>query len=205
MAKLKENTIEIFDRDIYGKVNKSKGVKQQFNSLIQRMKELDKKIEYYRGQDDYAEVTKLKHEQRELEKEIVEVDEQIKTSDYSITDDEFKAFYDAYDDEMTDIKKAHEQYRKEMKAKLQEVASTYRKMIENKNEGGRRISRLRFVKQEQQHPSNVHNQYKGQILADEVEIGGNTTPRDYSWLLEDMLKEESLKDFQKYHFGKEKW
>ena len=38
-----------------------------------------------------------------------------------------------------------------MENKLQEVAATYRKMIENKNEGGRRISRLRYVKQEQQH------------------------------------------------------
>lgn len=58
-----------------------------------------------------------------------------------------------------------------MKDKLQEVAATYRKMIENKNEGGRRISRLRYVKQEQKHPSNIHNQYKGQMLADEVKIG----------------------------------
>ena len=41
------------------------------------------------------------------------------------------------------------------------------------------------------------------MLADEVKKG-NTTPRDYSWLLEDMLKKESLED-QKYHFGKEKW
>ena len=90
-----------------------------------------------------------------------------------------------------------------MENKLQEVAATYRKMIENKNEGGRRISRLRYVKQEQQHPSNIHNRYKGQILANEVEIGGKTTPRDYSWLLEDMLKRGAIRGLQKYHSARE--
>lgn len=202
---VKENSISIFDKKIYSKRLRAKEVQQQYNQLVDRIKRISAKITHCQNQDGFAEATKLKRHQANLEQELLEVDEQLKTSDYSVADDEFTAFYEAYKEEMTDIKKAHEQYRKEMKAKLQEVASTYRKMIENKNEGGRRISRLRYVKQEQQHPSNIHNQYKGQMLADEVEIGGNTTPRDYAWLLEDMLKEESLEDFQKYHFGKEKW
>ncbi|AYU54947.1 hypothetical protein [Staphylococcus debuckii] len=203
--KVKENSISIFDKQIYGKRLRAKEVQQKYNQLVDRIKKINAKITHCQNQDEYAEATKLKRHQANLEQELLEVDEQLKTSDYSITDDEFTEFYGTYEDEMTDIKKAHEQYRKEMKAQLQEVASTYRKMIENKNEGGRRISRLRYVKQEQQHPSNIHNQYKGQMLADEVEIGGNTTPRDYAWLLEDMLKEESLEDFQKYHSGKKKW
>lgn len=202
---VKENSISIFDKQIFGKRLRAKEVQQQYNQLVDRIKKINAKITNYQQQDEFAEATKLKRHQDNLEQELLEVDEQLKTSDYSVADDEFTAFYEAYKDEMTDIKKAHEQYRKEMKAQLQEVASTYRKMIENKNEGGRRISRLRYVKQEQQHPSNIHNQYKGQMLADEVKIGGNTTPRDYSWLLEDMLKEESLEDFQKYHLGKKKW
>lgn len=202
---VKENSISIFDKQIFGKRLRAKEVQQQYNQLVDRIKKINAKITNYQQQDEFAEATKLKRHQDNLEQELLEIDEQLKTSDYSVAHDEFTAFYEAYKDEMTDIKKAHEQYRKEMKAQLQEVASTYRKMIENKNEGGRRISRLRYVKQEQQHPSNIHNQYKGQMLADEVKIGGNTTPRDYSWLLEDMLKEESLEDFQKYHLGKKKW
>ncbi|MCY1598003.1 hypothetical protein [Staphylococcus pettenkoferi] len=202
---VKENSISIFDKQIFGKRLRAKEVQQQYNQLVDRIKKINAKITNYQQQDEFAEATKLKRHQDNLEQELLEIDEQLKTSDYSVADDEFTTFYEAYKDEMTDIKKAHEQYRKEMKAQLQEVASTYRKMIENKNEGGRRISRLRYVKQEQQHPSNIHNQYKGQMLADEVKIGGNTTPRDYSWLLEDMLKEESLEDFQKYHLGKKKW
>lgn len=186
---VKENSISIFDEQIYGKRLRAKEVQKQYDQLVDRIKKNNAKIMHYQHQDEFAEATKLKRQQADLEQELLEIDEQLKTSDYSITDDEFTSFYDAYDSEMKDIKKAHEQYRKEMENKLQEVAATYRKMIENKNEGGRRISRLRYVKQEQQHPSNIHNRYKGQILANEVEIGGKTTPRDYSWLLEDMLKE----------------
>ncbi|WFG83429.1 hypothetical protein NUT44_13305 [Staphylococcus haemolyticus] len=63
------------------------------------------------------------------------------------------------------------------------------------------VYHITLCKQEQKHPSNIHNQYKGQMLADEVKIGGKQR-LNYSWLLEDMLKEESLEDFQKYHFGK---
>lgn len=201
MSKIvKENSISIFDKQIYGKRLRAKEVQQKYNQLVDRIKKINAKITNYQQQDEFAEATKLKRHQDNLEQELLEVDEQLKTSDYSITDDEFAEFYGAYEDEMESIKKTHEQ-----KAQLQEAAATYRKMIENKNEGGRRISRLRYVKQEQQYPSNIHNQYKGQMLADEIKIGGNTTPRDYAWLLEDMLKEESLEDFQKYHFGKEKW
>ena len=47
----------------------------------------------------------MKRQQADLEQELLKVDEQLKTSDYSITDDEFTAFYDAYDSEMKDIKK----------------------------------------------------------------------------------------------------
>lgn len=92
-----------------------------------------------------------------------------------------------------------------MENKLQEVAATYRKMIENKMKVADVYHDYAMLNKSSSTPSNIHNRYKGQILANEVEIGGKTTPRDYSWLLEDMLKEESLEDLQKYHFGKEKW
>ncbi|MCE3400158.1 hypothetical protein LCC45_22645, partial [Staphylococcus aureus] len=140
--------------------------------------------------DEFAEATKLKNLQSDLEQELLKLDEQLKTSDYSITDDEFTSFYDAYDSEMKDIEKTHEQYRKEMKNKLQEVATIYRKMIENKNEAGRRISRERYVKQEKNNPGNIHNRYKGQMLAHEINLGDGdkyneqTTPRGYAWRVE---------------------
>ena len=134
---VKENSISIFDKQIFGKRLRAKEVQQQYNQLVDRIKKINAKITNYQQQDEFAEATKLKRHQDNLEQELLEIDEQLKTSDYSVADDEFTAFYEAYKDEMTDIKKAHEQYRKEMKAQLQEVASTYRKMIENKNEGGR--------------------------------------------------------------------
>ena len=58
-----------------------------------------------------------------------------------------------------------------MKDKLQEVAATYRKMIENKNEGGRRISRLRYVKQEQKHLVTFTINTKGKCLLMKLKLG----------------------------------
>ena len=89
-----------------------------------------------------------------------------------------------------------------MKNKLQEVATIYRKMIENKNEAGRRISRERYVKQEKNNPGNIHNRYKGQMLAHEINLGDGdkyneqTTPRGYAWRVEQALDAVSRDEFQ---------
>ena len=162
---VQDKTINIFDNQIYDKGVKAKEVKQKYHQITKRIKQINGKITHYQNNDEFAEATKLKRQQADLEQELLKLDEQLKTSDYSITDDEFTSFYDAYDSEMKDIEKTHEQYRKEMKNKLQEVATIYRKMIENKNEAGRRISRERYVKQEKNNPGNIHNRYKGQMLA----------------------------------------
>lgn len=208
---VKENSISIFDEQIYGKRLRAKEVQKQYDQLVDRIKKNNAKIMHYQHQDEFAEATKLKRQQSDLEQELLKLDEQLKTSDYSITDDEFTSFYDAYDSEMKDIEKTHEQYRKEMKNKLQEVATIYRKMIENKNEAGRRISRERYVKQEKNNPGNIHNRYKGQMLAHEINLGDGdkyneqTTPRGYAWRVEQALDAVSRDEFQKYHYGKKQW
>lgn len=208
---VKENSISIFDEQIYGKRLRAKEVQKQYDQLVDRIKKNNAKIMHYQHQDEFAEATKLKRQQADLEQELLKLDEQLKTSDYSITDDEFTSFYDAYDSEMKDIEKTHEQYRKEMKNKLQEVATIYRKMIENKNEAGRRISRERYVKQENNNPGNIHNRYKGQMLAHEINLGDGdkyneqTTPRGYAWRVEQALDAVSRDEFQKYHYGKKQW
>lgn len=208
---VKENSISIFDEQIYGKRLRAKEVQKQYDQLVDRIKKNNAKIMHYQHQDEFAEATKLKRQQADLEQELLKLDEQLKTSDYSITDDEFTSFYDAYDSEMKDIEKTHEQYRKEMKNKLQEVATIYRKMIENKNEAGRRISRERYVKQEKNNPGNIHNRYKGQMLAHEINLGDGdkyneqTTPRGYAWRVEQALDAVSRDEFQKYHYGKKQW
>lgn len=208
---VQDNTINIFDNQIYDKGVKAKEIKQKYHQLTKRIKQINGKITHYQNNDEFAEATKLKRQQADLEQELLKLDEQLKTSDYSITDDEFTSFYDAYDSEMKDIEKTHEQYRKEMKNKLQEVATIYRKMIENKNEAGRRISRERYVKQEKNNPGNIHNRYKGQMLAHEINLGDGdkyneqTTPRGYAWRVEQALDAVSRDEFQKYHYGKKQW
>ena len=208
---VQDKTINIFDNQIYDKGVKAKEVKQKYHQITKRIKQINGKITHYQNNDEFAEATKLKRQQADLEQELLKLDEQLKTSDYSITDDEFTSFYAAYDTEMKDIEKTHEQYRKEMKNKLQEVATIYRKMIENKNEAGRRISRERYVKQEKNNPGNIHNRYKGQMLAHEINLGDGdkyneqTTPRGYAWRVEQALDAVSRDEFQKYHYGKKQW
>lgn len=102
---VKENSISIFDEQIYGKRLRAKEVQKQYDQLVDRIKKNNAKIMHYQHQDEFAEATKLKRQQADLEQELLEIDEQLKTSDYSITDDEFTSFYDAYDSEMKDIKK----------------------------------------------------------------------------------------------------
>jgi vacuolar-type H+-ATPase subunit I/STV1 len=208
---VQDNTITIFDNGIYDKGVKAKEVKQKYNDLTDRIKQLNAKITYYQNNDEFAEATKLKRLQSDLEQELMEVDAQLNSSDYKVTDEEFNQFYDSYKAEMSEFEANHQKLAKEMNKKLEEVADVYQAMIENKNEAGRRISRERYVKQEKNNPGNIHNQYKGQMLDHEINLGdGNkydeqTTPRGYAWKLEKALDAVSRDEFQKYHYGKKQW
>lgn len=102
---VQDKTINIFDNQIYDKGVKAKEVKQKYHQITKRIKQINGKITHYQNNDEFAEATKLKRQQADLEQELLKLDEQLKTSDYSITDDEFTSFYDAYDSEMKDIEK----------------------------------------------------------------------------------------------------
>jgi len=208
---VQDNTINIFDNQIYDKGVKAKEVKQKYHQLTNRIKQINSKITHYQNNDEFAEATKLKSLQSDLEQELIEVDEQLNSSDYKVTEEEFEQFYKAYNKEMTGFKDEHQKLAKEMQDKLQDVVKVYRKMIENKNEAGRRISRERYVKQEKNNPGNIHNQYKGQMLVHEINLGDGdkydeqSTPRGYAWKLEKALDAVSRDEFQKYHYGKKQW
>src|SRR5688500_88052 len=139
MAKtVQDNTINIFDNQIYGKGDKAKAVKQKYQQLTKRSKKLNSKITHYQNNDKFAEeATKIKRLQSDLEHELSEVDEQLNSSDYKVTEEEFDQFYKAYNKEMTGFKDEHQKLAKEMQNKLQDVVKVYCKMIENKNEAGR--------------------------------------------------------------------
>lgn len=209
MAKtVQDNTINIFDNAIYNKGVRSKKLKQEYNQLTERIKDISHKIEYYRKNDDYAEATKLKKEQSDLENELVELDDKLNEENFKVTDEEFKQFYKAYNEEMSEFKAAHQKLVEEMNNKLKEVADIYRKMVENKNEAGRRVSREQYVKQEKLAPNATYNHYKGQIFDHEVNLDKDkhdTTPRGYAWKLEKKLGAVSRDEFQKYHYGHKQW
>ncbi|PTJ78822.1 hypothetical protein [Staphylococcus kloosii] len=208
---VQDNTINIFDNQIYDKGVKAKEVKQKYNDLTDRIKQLNAKITHYQNNDEFAEATKLKRLQSDLESDLVAVDEQLNTDDYKVTNDEFNSFYNAYREEMSAFKDEHQKLKQEMNKQLQSVAETYQKMVENKNDAGRRISRERFVKQERVEPNSISNRYKGQMLAHEVNLGDGdkyneqTTPRGYAWQLEEALKNVVQKEFQQYHYGHKQW
>ncbi|MGI2289998.1 hypothetical protein ACQ3G9_12375, partial [Staphylococcus cohnii] len=90
---VEDNTINIFDNQIYDKGVKAKEVKQKYQQLTNRIKQLNSKITHYQNNDEFAEATKLKNLQSDLEQELIEVDEQLNSSDYKVTEEEFDQFY----------------------------------------------------------------------------------------------------------------
>ena len=98
---VQDNTINIFDNQIYDKGVKAKEIKQKYHQLTNRIKQLNSKITHYKNNDEFAEATKLKSLQSDLEQELIEVDEQLNSSDYKVTEEEFDQFYKAYNKEMT--------------------------------------------------------------------------------------------------------
>lgn len=205
MAKLKETAIQIFDNQIHDKANRTKEKRNEYNQIAEQLKELDIKIDYHKRNGDYGMVTKLKREQEELENQMLEVDEVLNSHKFKITDDEFQSFDNAYQEEVKLLSDEHEQLHKEMEDKLKDVAKTYRKLVNVKNEAGRRISRKQFVDKEKVSPGDNTNLYKGQIRANEVDLGDQSTERDYSWRLDDLLHNETLEAFQQYYYNKKVW
>ncbi|UTI85167.1 hypothetical protein NIT60_14940 [Mammaliicoccus sciuri] len=96
MKKLQEKSIEIFANGIYGKVEKAKSLKREHDDKIDDLKALDNKIDYHRRNDDYAEVTRLKREQKALEDKIEVLDNRLKEEDYSILEDDYISFYGSF-------------------------------------------------------------------------------------------------------------
>lgn len=211
MAKIKEQAIEIFDNEIYAKSLKSKELNKDYNNLTSQLRDLDNKIEYYRKDGDYAEVTKLKRKQSELENEIVKLDDKLNADDFVVTNNEFERFYDAYHKELSELKGNHKALKKEMNNQIESLMKTYRKLIENKNNAGRVISRERYVASEKTNPGSVNNIYIGQMLHHQINLGDGdkyneqTTPRGYAWKVEKALETISTDEFRKYHFGKKQW
>ncbi|MSU30887.1 hypothetical protein FYJ81_12075, partial [Staphylococcus sp. McC-251-APC-3A2] len=89
---VQDNTINIFDNQIYNKGVKAKEVKQKYHQLTNRIKQINSKITHYQNNDEFAEATKLKSLQSDLEQELIEVDEQLNSSDYKVTEEEFDQF-----------------------------------------------------------------------------------------------------------------
>lgn len=211
MAKLKEQAIEIFDNEIYAKSLQSKELNKDYNDLTSQLRELDHKIEYYRRDGDYAEVTKLKRKQSELENEIVKLDDKLNTDNFVVTDDEFERFYSAFNSELSEYKAKHQTLKSEMNKQIDALKKTYHELVENKNNAGRIISRERYVASEKSNPGNISNLYKGQMLNHEINLGDGdkyneqTTPRGYAWKVEQALDTVSADEFQQYHYGKKQW
>ncbi|WP_426443783.1 hypothetical protein [Staphylococcus xylosus] len=128
-----------------------------------------------------------------------------------MTDNEFERFYDAYHKELSELKGNHKALKKEMNNQIESLMKTYRKLIENKNNAGRVISRERYVASEKTNQGSVNNIYIGQMLHHQINLGDGdkyneqTTPRGYAWKVEKALETISTDEFRKYHFGKKQW
>lgn len=204
MKKVQENSIKLFNETIFKKVNDSKALHYNYDRHVNDLKKIDLKIDYHKRNGDYAESTRLKREQKDLEDKMVKIDDQFLETDFSVSDEEFNQFYEAYSKELEPIKSEHEKLRKEMKDKIKELAEVYKKLQDNKNQAGRRISRKQFVDSYKRYGSK-RSIYKGQLLPTEINIGGDVEPIHYGNYVENELKKVSLEAYQEYYYNKKQW
>lgn len=204
MKKVQENSIKLFNETIFNKVKESQALHYNYDKHVSDLKKIDNKIDYYKRNGDYAEATRLKREQKDLEDKMVKIDDQFLETDFSVSEDEFNQFYEAYKKELTPLKDEHENLRKEMKDKIKELAEVYKRLQDNKNQAGRRISRKQYVDSYKDNGSK-NLIYKGQLLSNEINIGGDVEPIHYGNYVEDELKKVRLEAYQEYYYDKKQW
>lgn len=204
MKKVQENSIKLFNETIFKKVNDSKALHSSYDRHVNDLKKIDLKIDYHKRNGDYAESTRLKREQKDLEDKMVKIDDQFLETDFSVSDEEFNQFYESYKKELTPLKDEHEKLRKEMKDKIEELAEVYKRLQDNKNQAGRRISRKQLVDSYKNHGSKM-SIYKGQLSSYEINIGGDVEPLDYGKLVERELEKVRIEAYQEYYYNKKQW
>lgn len=191
-------TIKLFNEKIYKKTNAGKQLRLDHHKVVSELSQLDAKIDYCRKEKDFAEVSKLKKRQSELEDQIGVLEEQLKDEGISVSEKEFKAFYDSFNEELNVLQTTHSNLNEQMLEKINELKSIFAELDENKHVAGRLISRKRYVDAYKNSPESTSLILEDSLPTHKVILGSQETDaRDYSWIVENSLSSAITENAQK--------
>lgn len=193
-------TIKLFNEGIYKKASAAKSVRLNHHNVVNELSQLDAKINYYRKEKDFAEVSKLKKRQNELEGQIGAIEEELQDEGKTNTDKDFQNFYDTYNNELNVLNTKHSKLNEQMLEKIEELKVIFAELDENKYIASRLISRKRYVDSVKNSPDSTTIMLEDSMPTHRVILGGaESDPRDYSWIVENKLSDAVKENAQKYY------
>lgn len=210
MAKLKQapsKSKEIFGQTILPKTKRYYEVLKEYEQLTDELRSTAGKIDYYQRESDFPEVIRLKKKQRNLEAEMMKIDEEMNSDDNKVTEQEKQEFRNEYKKEKSALEDNHTKLIEDFKKQADALAESYKKIVENRNEWGHRYERERFIKNNLDNTAKYFVSPDNELCKTAYPIKGRTsTIRDLFYkVIEPKMKKVELEDYQDYFHGKKKW
>lgn len=136
---------------IRNKVEYSFELLKKYNYLASEIKRLANKIIFFDNSDEFHESMNLKRQKKKLETEILELDDDIHSEKVYISDTERDEFNNENEREKELISQKTNEAYKDFVKKSQDLADSYKKLVELRNKYGYRESQESYVN------SNINN------------------------------------------------
>ncbi|HAL09016.1 MAG TPA: hypothetical protein DCO67_03490 [Staphylococcus sp.] len=191
-------TIKLFNETIFKKATAAKKVRIEHNNSVTELSGIDAKITQQRIEKNFAEVSRLKKRQNELEENAGALDIQLQSDENNITDDEFEDFYNTYNGELNLLAAQDSKLNEQMLEKIEELKVIFKELDDVKHDAGRLISRKRYVDDVKQAPDTFNRILEDALPTHKVVLSSKeTTPRDYSWIVDHKLSAAVTENAQK--------
>ncbi|MCI2788756.1 MULTISPECIES: hypothetical protein [Staphylococcus] len=205
MAKVNEKSIEVFNKVIGPKVENKKYVALEKIKVTDKLKEFDFKMSHYRNEEDFAMIASLKKEQGKLENEIVALHEQSEDDNHKLLDKDIKAFNDAYDKEVRELRNTNDKLVQEFNEKLKGVYETYEKIAANKVEAMRRATRRNYMNTAINNPDQWRLSLQRNTSLVDDPFRTNTDPTTLANSFKEKLFNINGRADSEYNNGNHKW
>ena len=205
MAKVNEKSIEVFNKVIGPKVENKKYVALEKIKVTDKLKEFDFKMSHYRNEEEFAMIASLKKEQGKLENEIVALHEQSEDDNHKLLDKDIKAFNDAYDKEVRELRNTNDKLVQEFNEKLKGVYETYEKIAANKVEAMRRATRRNYMNTAINNPDQWRLSLQRNTSLVDDPFRTNTDPTTLANSFKEKLFNINGRADSEYNNGNHKW
>ncbi|MEB5898330.1 hypothetical protein [Staphylococcus arlettae] len=205
MTKVNEKSIEVFNKVIEPKVENKKNVALEKSKVTDKLKEFDFKMSHYRNENDYTMIASLKKEQGKLENEIVALHEQSEDDNHKLLDKDIKAFNDAYDKEVRELRNTNDKLVQEFNEKLKGVYETYEKIAANKVEAMRRATRRNYMNTAINNPDQWRLSLQRNTSLVDDPFRTNTDPTTLANSFKEKLFNINGRADSEYNNGNHKW